>query len=57
MIWDMLGRDPKCFTGGECLDYHYPTRGLLFLGITISIVVIYSIGKHIAKNKAGKQEE
>jgi hypothetical protein len=56
MIWDMLGRDPKCFTGGECWDYHYPTRWLLFLGITISIVVIYSIGKHIAKKKAGDQE-
>jgi hypothetical protein len=57
MIADILGRTNNCYTGGDCWDYDYSDRWLLFLGITISIVVIYSIGKHIAKNKAGKQEE
>jgi hypothetical protein len=41
MIWDILGRDPKCFTGGECWDYHYPTRWLLLFGIILGIVGIY----------------
>jgi hypothetical protein len=45
MIWDLLGRDPKCFTGGECWDYHYPTRWLLLFGITLGIVVIVGIVK------------
>jgi hypothetical protein len=44
MIGDMLGRDPKCFTGGECwLPYDYSDRWLLLFGITISIVVIAKV--------------
>ena len=45
MIWDMLGRTPDCFTGGDCWDYHYPTRWLLLFGITLGIVVIVGIAK------------
>jgi hypothetical protein len=56
MIADILGRTNNCYTGADCWDYDYSDRWLLLLGITISIVVIYRIGKHIAKNKAGKQE-
>jgi hypothetical protein len=58
MIWDMLGRDPKCFTGGECwLPYDYSDRWLLLIGITISTIAMIRILKKIYENKAGKQEE
>ena len=45
MIWDILGRDPKCFTGGDCWNYDYSDRWLLLFGITLGIVVIVSIAK------------
>ena len=46
MIDKILGRDPNCFTGGECwLPYDYSDRWLLLFSITIGIVVIYKIGK------------
>jgi hypothetical protein len=41
MIDKIIGRDPNCFTGGDCwLPYDYSDRWLLLFGITISIVVI-----------------
>ena len=49
MIDKILGRDPNCYTGGECwLPYDYSDRWLLFLGIIISIVAIYKIGKKLS---------
>jgi hypothetical protein len=43
MIGEMLGRDSKCFTGGDCWNYDYSDRWLLLIGITISIVVIAKV--------------
>ena len=45
MIDKILGRDPNCFTGGDCWNYDYSDRWLLLLGITISIVSIIIISK------------
>jgi hypothetical protein len=43
MIGEILGRDPKCFTGGDCWNYDHSDRWLLLFGITIFIVVIARI--------------
>jgi hypothetical protein len=43
MIGEMIGRDPNCFTGGDCWNYDYSDRWLLLFGITISIVVIAKV--------------
>jgi len=43
MIYNILGRDPNCFTGGDCWSYDYSNRWLLILGITISIIIIARI--------------
>ena len=52
MIDKILGRDPNCFTGGECwLPYDYSDRWLLLFGIIIGIVVIYKIGKKMSNRK------
>jgi hypothetical protein len=51
MIYNILGRDPNCYTGGDCWNYDYSDRWLLLFGITIGIVVIYKIGKKIGKGK------
>jgi len=41
MIDKIIGRDPNCFTGGDCwLPYDHSDRWLLLFGITISIAVI-----------------
>jgi hypothetical protein len=43
MIDNLIGRDPNCYTGGDCWNYDYSDRWLLLFGITISIVVIARI--------------
>ena len=48
MIDKILGRDPNCFTGADCWSYDYSNRWLLLLGIIISIVAIYKIGKKLS---------
>jgi hypothetical protein len=48
MIDKILGRDPNCFTGADCWNYDYSNRWLLILGIIISIVAIYKIGKKLS---------
>ena len=48
LIANILGRTNNCYTGGDCWDYDYSDRWLLLLGITISIVVIYNIGKKLS---------
>jgi hypothetical protein len=53
MIDKIIGRDPKCFTGGDCWNYDYSDRWLLLLGITISIVSIIII----AKKRSNKRRE
>ena len=40
MIDKILGRDPNCFTGGDCWNYDYSDRWLLLLGIILGIVGI-----------------
>ena len=39
MIYNLLGRDPNCFTGGDCWNYDYSDRWLLLLGIILGIVI------------------
>ena len=51
MISNLLGRDPNCFTGGDCWSYDYSDRWLLLFSIIIGIVVIYKIGKKKIKGK------
>ena len=51
MIGNILGRDPNCFTGGDCWNYDYSDRWLLLFGIIIGIVVIYNIGKKMSNRK------
>ena len=42
MIDKIIGRDPNCFTGGDCwLPYNYSDRWLSILIITISIYALY----------------
>ena len=53
MIQEMLGRDPNCFTGGDCWNYDYSDRWLLLFGITISIVVIARIARKIRNKRRG----
>jgi hypothetical protein len=53
MIDKIIGRDPKCFTGGDCWNYDYSDRWLLLFGITISIVVIARIAKKIYNKRRG----
>ena len=48
MIDKIIGRDPNCFTGGDCWNYDYSDRWLLLFGITLGIVVIYKIGKKMS---------
>jgi len=57
MIGEILGRDPKCFTGGDCWNYDYSDRWLLLIGITISTIAMIGIFKKICNNRAGKREE
>jgi len=45
MISEILGKDPNCFTGGDCWNYDYSDRWLLLIGITVSIVSIILIAK------------
>ena len=46
MIDKIIGRDPNCFTGGECwLPYDYSDRWLLLFGIILGIVFICRIAK------------
>jgi hypothetical protein len=56
MIDKIIGRDPKCFTGGDCWNYDYSDRWLLLAGITISLILMIRIFKKISKKKAGNQE-
>ena len=51
MIGNILGRDPNCYTGGDCWEYDHSTRSILILSIIIGIVVIYKISKKIGKGK------
>ena len=37
----ILGRDPNCFTGGDCWNYDYSDRWLLLFGIIVTIAGIY----------------
>jgi hypothetical protein len=53
MIGEILGRDPKCFTGGDCWNYDYSDRWLLLFGITISIVVIARIIRNKRRGSDG----
>jgi len=41
MIDKILGRDPNCFTGGDCWNYDYSDRWLLLLAIILGIGIIY----------------
>jgi len=45
MIYNLLGGDPNCFTGGDCWNYDYSDRWLLLLGIILGIVGICRIAK------------
>ncbi len=37
MIGNILGRDPNCYTGGDCWNYDHSTRSILILSIIIAI--------------------
>ena len=41
MISNILGRDPNCFTGGDCWNYDYSDRWLLLFAIILGIGIIY----------------
>ena len=49
MIDKIIGRNPNCYTGGDCWNYDYSDRWLLLLGITLGIVVIIGLVKKIGK--------
>ena len=51
MIGKILGRDPNCYTGGDCWEYDHSTRSILILSIIIGIIVIYKIGKKMSNRK------
>jgi hypothetical protein len=53
MIDKIIGRDPNCFTGGDCWNYDYSDRWLLLFGITISIVSIMIIAKKRSNKRRG----
>ena len=53
MIYNLLGRDPNCFTGGDCWNYDYSNRWLLLLGIILGIV----IASRIFSKKWGKNDK
>jgi hypothetical protein len=45
VIGEILGRDPNCFTGGDCWSYDYSNRWLLLFGIILGIGIIYRVIK------------
>ena len=45
MIGEILGRDPNCFTGGDCWSYDYSNRWLLLFGVILGIGIIYRVIK------------
>jgi hypothetical protein len=47
MIDKIIGRDPNCFTGGDCWNYDYSDRWLLILIITIGIYAVYRLIKKV----------
>ena len=49
MIGNILGRDPNCYTGGECwLPYDYSDRWLLIFTICAGITLtVYLINKYL----------
>ena len=51
MLGNILGRDPNCYTGGDCWEYDHSTRSILILSIIIGIVVIYKISKKMSNRK------
>jgi hypothetical protein len=53
MIDKIIGRNPNCYTGGDCWNYDYSDRWLLLLGITISIVAISILAKKISNKRRG----
>jgi hypothetical protein len=53
MIDKIIGRDPNCFTGGDCWNYDYSDRWLLLFGITISILVIARVARKIRNKRRG----
>jgi hypothetical protein len=53
MIDKIIGRNPNCYTGGDCWNYDYSDRWLLLAGITISIVVIARIAKKLFNKRRG----
>jgi hypothetical protein len=55
MIDKIIGRDPNCFTGGDCWNYDYSDRWLLLFGITISIVSIIIIAKKKSNKRRGDE--
>lgn len=49
MIDKIIGRNPNCYTGGDCWNYDYSDRWLLLLGITLGIVAIIGLIKKNGK--------
>jgi hypothetical protein len=45
VIGEILGRDPNCFTGGDCWSYDYSNRWLLLFGVILGIGIIYRVIK------------
>jgi hypothetical protein len=45
IVYKLLGRDPKCFTGGDCWNYDYSNRWLLLLAIISGIGITYRLIK------------
>lgn len=43
MIDKIIGRDPNCFTGGDCWNYDYSDRWILLISITIGILIAFKI--------------
>ncbi len=50
MIDKIIGRNPNCYTGGDCWNYDYSDRWSLLFGITLGIVGICLMVKKY-KNK------
>ena len=49
MIGNILGRDPNCYTGGDCWEYDHSTRSILILSIIIGIFITIKIYRRYRK--------
>ena len=46
MIYNILGRDPNCYTGADCWNYDHSTRSIWIIGVILAVsLILYTIKK------------